>query len=163
DALIGLVAVAQHYVLEWADWLEELRRAGRAFVFEHNDAGSGTRLWCAAEHIEVARLLYPNATLPVLAIPEAAILHADHREEARGGLREVLARLEGFEAPASAWEANLLRARMHEYHASWLDELCLAGEAAWARLTPRRATVDEEGRPRPRLAGSAATRATPMT
>jgi ATP-dependent helicase Lhr and Lhr-like helicase len=28
-----------------------------------------------------------------------------------------------------------------EYRSSWLDELCLAGEVAWARLTPRKATL----------------------
>ena len=84
----------------------------------------------------------------------------NQRAEGRSGLREVLSRLEGFEAPASAWEHDLLRSRMHEYHQSWLDELCLAGDAAWARLTPRR-VVAEEGVPR--IAGSAATRATPVT
>ncbi len=84
--------------------------------------------------------------------------HLDPRAhaEGRGGLRAVIARLAGFEAPASVWESDLLRGRMAEYHASWLDELCLAGEAAWARLTPRR--VEVEGR-----LGSAATRATPVT
>ncbi len=88
-------------------------------------------------------------------------LSPKHRAEGRGGLREVLARLEGFEAPASAWESDLLRARMAEYHASWLDELCLAGEAAWARLTPRRAPTEEGATGI--TAGTAATRATPVT
>ena len=44
---------------------------------------------------------------------------------------------------------------MPDYRSSWLDELCLAGEVAWVRLTPRRAAVN--GRT------SAATRATPVT
>ncbi|MDA1001952.1 MAG: DEAD/DEAH box helicase [Chloroflexi bacterium] len=76
----------------------------------------------------------------------------------RGGLREVLARLQGYEAPASAWESELIAARVRDYQAGWLDELCLAGEVAWARLTPRRASG--EGAPR---GGTAATRATPVT
>lgn len=84
--------------------------------------------------------------------------HLDPRShlEGRGGLRLAIERLAGFEAPASAWESDLLRSRLVEYHASWLDELCLGGEVAWARLTMRRA--DHEGR-----LGSAATRATPVT
>ena len=94
--------------------------------------------------------------------------HVDprHHAEGRGGLRALLHRLQGFEAPASAWEPELLRSRMAEYHASWLDELCLAGEAAWARLTPRRGrngngdAVAEETR---LGSTSAATRATPVT
>ena len=84
--------------------------------------------------------------------------HLDPRAplEGRGGLRQAIERLAGFEAPASAWESDLLRGRMAEYHASWLDELCLGGEVAWARLTMRRGS--DEGR-----LGSAATRATPVT
>lgn len=79
--------------------------------------------------------------------------------EGRGGLRQVIERLAGFEAPASAWETELLRGRMAVYQPSWLDELCLAGEATWARLTPKKVAGEPEVA---RLAGSA-TRATPIT
>ena len=44
--------------------------------------------------------------------------------------------LEGFEAPAEAWETEILPARLKGYEPSWLDALCLAGRSAWARLTP---------------------------
>src|SRR6185437_9193649 len=44
--------------------------------------------------------------------------------------------LEGFEAPAKAWETEILPARIKVYQASWLDAQCLAGRTAWARLTP---------------------------
>jgi ATP-dependent Lhr-like helicase len=54
------------------------------------------------------------------------------------GVRQAIARLEGFEAPAGAWERELLASRLSDYRSSWLDELCLAGEVAWARLTPRK-------------------------
>ena len=52
------------------------------------------------------------------------------------GLAEVLAQLQGFEAAAPAWESELLPARIEAYQPAWLDQLCLAGEFAWARLTP---------------------------
>jgi ATP-dependent Lhr-like helicase len=48
----------------------------------------------------------------------------------------ALAALEGFEAPAKAWETEILPARLKGYEPSWLDALCLAGRSAWARLTP---------------------------
>ena len=87
----------------------------------------------------------------------------DTQVEGRGGLRSLLPRLAGFEAPASAWEEQLLRARMKYYEPSWLDELCLAGEAAWTRLTPRRAApLGENGEP-VSTGTAAATRATPVT
>ena len=56
----------------------------------------------------------------------------------RGGVRQAVAQLQGFEAPAASWERELLAARIHDYGPVWLDELCLAGEVAWARLAPPR-------------------------
>ncbi|HJW45926.1 MAG TPA: ATP-dependent DNA helicase, partial [Lysobacter sp.] len=55
-------------------------------------------------------------------------------------LAGVLAQLEGFEAPAAAWEGELLPARVSDYSISWLDDLCTAGRIAWTRL--RGATSD---------------------
>jgi ATP-dependent Lhr-like helicase len=60
----------------------------------------------------------------------------------RHGLVEVLAQLAGFEAPAGAWERDLLPARLAEYDPGWLDELMLSGEAAWGRLVPPRGEED---------------------
>ena len=57
-------------------------------------------------------------------------------------LAGVLAQLEGFEAPAGAWEADLLPARVSDYSLSWLDDLCTAGRIAWARLRGATATAD---------------------
>ncbi len=72
----------------------------------------------------------------------------------RAAVRRAVSRLEGFEAPAAAWESELLAARVEDYTPSWLDELCLNGEVAWSRLTPRRATSSST---------VAASRVTPMT
>jgi len=58
-----------------------------------------------------------------------------HRLSGIDGLRTVLATLDGYELPASAWERAVLPARVEQYDAAWLDTLCLAGEAGWARLT----------------------------
>ncbi len=48
-------------------------------------------------------------------------------------LAAVLAQLEGFEAPAEAWEGELLPARVSDYEPTWLDDLCLAGRVLWTR------------------------------
>jgi len=64
---------------------------------------------------------------------------ADTRLEGKSGVRQAVTLLEGFEAAAAAWEPEILSVRVNEYRVSWLDELCLGGEAAWARLTPRKA------------------------
>jgi ATP-dependent Lhr-like helicase len=59
------------------------------------------------------------------------------------GLREAVEQLQAFEAPASAWESDLLPARVAEYDPEWLDSLSLSGAVAWGRLTsPPAATLD---------------------
>jgi ATP-dependent Lhr-like helicase len=57
----------------------------------------------------------------------------DGRAEGPGSLDALLGQLEGFEAAASAWEGEILPARMKEYDPSWLDGLCLAGRWVWGR------------------------------
>jgi ATP-dependent Lhr-like helicase len=51
-------------------------------------------------------------------------------------LPAVIAQLEGFEAPASLWEAEVLPARVKDYASSWLDDLCTSGRTMWTRLRP---------------------------
>ena len=53
-----------------------------------------------------------------------------------------MAQLEGFEAPAGAWETEILPTRLAGYEPSWLDDRCLAGRIAWARLRPRNARTN---------------------
>ena len=79
----------------------------------------------------------------------------DARVSGPEALAGVLAQLEGFEAPAAAWEAELLPARVSDYSISWLDDLCTAGRVAWTRL--RGASAGSEGNGR-----TAPVRATPV-
>ena len=53
------------------------------------------------------------------------------------GLARILEQLQGFETAAGAWEREVLPARLHGYDPSWLDQLCLAGQIVWCRLSPR--------------------------
>ncbi|HTV90750.1 MAG TPA: DEAD/DEAH box helicase [Stellaceae bacterium] len=59
------------------------------------------------------------------------------RMEGPDALAAVLGQLEGFEAPAGAWETEILPARVAGYDPAWLDDHCLAGRIVWARLRPR--------------------------
>jgi ATP-dependent Lhr-like helicase len=70
---------------------------------------------------------------------------AGARVEGPDALAAVLAQLEGFEAPAAAWESEILPARVAGYEISWLDDLCLAGRIVWSRLRPRTSTGSEHG------------------
>jgi len=73
--------------------------------------------------------------------------------EAVGGL---VRQLEGFEAPAGAWETEILPARLVEYEPSWLDDHCLVGHVTWARLRPRNGGANGERKVAP-------VRSTPIT
>ncbi|HSI47532.1 MAG TPA: DEAD/DEAH box helicase [Ideonella sp.] len=59
-----------------------------------------------------------------------------HQVEGAEALPAMLAQLEGYEAPAGQWEAEILPARVRDYSSSWLDELCTAGRTTWTRLRP---------------------------
>jgi ATP-dependent Lhr-like helicase len=73
----------------------------------------------------------------------------DARVSGPEALAGVLAQLEGFEAPAAAWEAELLPARVSDYSISWLDDLCTAGRVTWARLRSAPADASGNGRVAP--------------
>jgi len=77
------------------------------------------------------------------------------RLEGKRGLLEAIAALQGFELSAVAWERDVLPSRVVNYNPQWLDELCLAGHVAWARLSLRK--------PNGASRGSQPQRATPIT
>ncbi|HKU87963.1 MAG TPA: DEAD/DEAH box helicase [Casimicrobiaceae bacterium] len=60
----------------------------------------------------------------------------DERRQGPDALDAIIGQLQGFEAPAAAWEAEILPLRLADYEFTWLDDLCLAGRAIWTRLTP---------------------------
>ena len=59
---------------------------------------------------------------------------------------EIVEQLAGFEAPAAAWEKEILPARLASYSPTQLDDACLAGRVAWARLTPINGKPKRNGR-----------------
>ncbi|MEO8459039.1 MAG: DEAD/DEAH box helicase [Dokdonella sp.] len=56
-------------------------------------------------------------------------------------LAGIIAQLEGFQAPAAAWETEILPTRVADYSISWLDDLCRSGRIVWMRLKSHARTV----------------------
>src|SRR5690606_23387473 len=54
-----------------------------------------------------------------------------------GGLLRAIGLLQGYEAPAMAWEEALLPARVADYRADLLEQQAWSGALVWGRLTPR--------------------------
>jgi len=84
----------------------------------------------------------------------------DHQMEGPQSLLALIEQLEGFEAPAAAWEGEIFPARLVEYDPAWLDALCLSGEVVWARLTPPARSASGENGEKTR--GFAPVRNTPI-
>jgi ATP-dependent Lhr-like helicase len=85
----------------------------------------------------------------------------ESRMQGSDALAAVLTQLEGFEAPAGAWETEIIPSRMAEYEPQWLDEHCRAGRVIWTRLAargPAHADADPE-----RGRGASPIRSTPIT
>ena len=59
------------------------------------------------------------------------------------GTLEVVRQLQGLEAPANAWEPQILARRIHRYDPEVLDRLCLMGSVGWGRLSPHPAMQRE--------------------
>lgn len=57
------------------------------------------------------------------------------RLEGRDALAETLSQLEGYQAAAIAWEAEILPTRIKDYSSIWLDELCRSGKIVWSRFS----------------------------
>ncbi len=53
------------------------------------------------------------------------------------GMVKAVELLQGYEAPAAAWEQHLFPARMRRYQPELLERACFGGEVAWGRLTRR--------------------------
>ncbi len=71
------------------------------------------------------------------------------RPEGPQALLAIIEQLEGFEAAAGAWEADILPSRMQDYDPEWLDALGLSGRALWARVTPPKVNNGKDGYPSP--------------
>ncbi len=81
--------------------------------------------------------------------------HLEEVDALRGstGLLKAVSLLQGYEAPASAWERFLLPARMKGYTGELLERACYGGEVAWGRLTVK----DARPVPGPRRGAQVAT------
>ncbi|MCC7412575.1 MAG: DEAD/DEAH box helicase [Gammaproteobacteria bacterium] len=71
------------------------------------------------------------------------------RVEGPQALAAVIEQLQGFAAPAAAWERDILPARVRDYAPARLDELCLSGRYLWSRADVPRAAQLRDRAPAP--------------
>jgi len=112
----------------------------------HFTADANTEEWCERRLLaRIHRYSMQARRKAVEAVTNAGFmrflfrwqhLHPQHRLQGAEALKAVLEQLEGFEAPAGAWERDILAVRLKTYESGWLDALCLSGRLLWARLAP---------------------------
>lgn len=143
SAALGRLLELDPGVIEGA--LAELE--GEGFVLRGTfTPGSTETEWCERGLLaRIHRYTLGRLRKEIEAVPAADFLRflqrwqhaaADTRMEGPEGLAVILDQLEGIEAGAAAWEADILPVRMEGYDPSWLDQLCLSGRITWSRRTP---------------------------
>jgi ATP-dependent Lhr-like helicase len=124
--------------------LTRLEATGR--ILRGRFSGAGEE-WCDRTLLaRIHRLTLEHLRQEIQPVPPAVFLrwllrwqHLAPGTQLSGerGLLEVLGQLQGFEAPASAWERQILARRLADYRPELLDRLCLSGAVGWARLSRR--------------------------
>jgi ATP-dependent helicase Lhr and Lhr-like helicase len=111
---------------------------GRFTPGSNSDEWCDRRLLARIHHYTVRRLraeIEPVAARDFLRfLFDWQRVSPDTRLEGPDAISAAVQLLEGFEAPAGAWETEILPARIIGYEPAWLDDMCLAGRVAWARL-----------------------------
>jgi ATP-dependent Lhr-like helicase len=132
------------------------------FALRGRFTGPGTEEWCERRLLArihrytVKRLraeIEPvNAREFLRFLCQWQCVQPDARRRGSDALAAVLSQLEGFEAPAGAWESELLCSRIADYEPQWLDEHCRSGRFIWMRLAPRSPLTGDDARPGARFA-----------
>jgi ATP-dependent helicase Lhr and Lhr-like helicase len=114
-------------------------------------AGPGEIEWCERRLLaRIHRLTLGSLRKQVASVTPAEFMrwllrwqHVAPSSQVLGerGTLEILQQMQGFEAPANAWERQILRRRIADYDPKVLDQLCLIGAAGWGRISPHPATL----------------------
>jgi ATP-dependent helicase Lhr and Lhr-like helicase len=147
-----LAALMEIPVAEINMALLKLENEGFAFRGLYSDAG--VEEWCERRLLaRIHRYTIKRLRSEIQPVSSADYMqflfvwhNLDQGNQAQGptGLEHALQKLEGFEAPAVAWESDILPARVAEYDHQWLDMLSVAGKISWGRFRPSPITKDKK-------------------
>jgi ATP-dependent helicase Lhr and Lhr-like helicase len=125
--------------------------AGGSILRGHFTSGDEVEEWCDRRLLaRVHRLTLGTLRSQVQPLTAAQFMRwllrwqhlaPDTQVLGEHGTLEVLKQLQGFEAPANAWERQILARRIANYDPRVLDQLCLTGAVGWGRLSPHPATL----------------------
>jgi ATP-dependent helicase Lhr and Lhr-like helicase len=129
--------------------------AGTILRGQFTDSSSGVTEWCDRRLLaRIHRLTLGSLRKQIQPVTAAQLMrwllrwqHLTPETKLLGerGTWEALQQLQGFEAPANAWEPQILTRRIANYDPKVLDHLCLTGAVGWGRVSPHPATLAENG------------------
>jgi ATP-dependent Lhr-like helicase len=130
-----------------------LEAAGSVLRGQFTDSSDGETEWCDRRLLaRIHRLTLGTLRKQIQPVNAAQFMrwllrwqHVTPATRLLGerGTLEALQQLQGFEAPANAWEQQILARRIANYDPNVLDRLCLTGAVGWGRLSPHPATLAE--------------------
>ncbi|MGC2292313.1 MAG: hypothetical protein WA450_10230, partial [Candidatus Acidiferrales bacterium] len=150
--------LAAHLGLTLSDVEKSLLRqeaAGTILRGQFTDSSHGATEWCDRRLLaRIHRLTLGSVRKQIQPVTAAQFMrwllrwqHLTPETKLPGerGTLEALQQLQGFEAPANAWEQQILARRIANYDPKVLDQLCLTGAVGWGRVSPHPATLAENG------------------
>ena len=150
--------------------LLRLEATGAILRGKFTDFAAGEIEWCERRLLaRIHRLTLGSLRKQIASVTPAEFMrwllrwqHVAPSSQVLGdrGTLEVLQQMQGFEAPANAWERQILRRRIADYDPKVLDQLCLTGAAGWGRVSPHPATLETAAIDRRRIVP---TRVAPIT
>jgi ATP-dependent Lhr-like helicase len=145
DALAQPFGLQAHDVLPALLALEQQGTAMRGNFTGATRDGEAVEEWCerrllARIHRYTLKRLRNEIEPATLADYQRFLFHwqglGGERRQGREALGAVLGELQGLALPAALWEREVLPARIADYGAPLLDQLCTAGEIVWWRPRP---------------------------
>ena len=139
-AVLGLPAA------EVEQTLLQIERTGAVLRGKFSDVAGLETEWCGRRLLaRIHRLTLGRLRREIAPVSAAQFMRWLFRWQhvARGtqlagdrGTLEALRQLQGYEAPANAWEHQILARRVMAYDPKNLDHLCLSGAVGWGRFSP---------------------------
>ncbi len=132
--------------------LLRLEASGAVLRGRFTDSASGETEWCDRRLLaRIHRLTLGTLRKQIASVTPAEFMrwllrwqHVAPSSQVLGerGTLEIVQQMQGFEAPANAWERQILARRIADYDPKVLDQLCLTGAAGWGRVSPHPATLE---------------------
>ncbi|MEX2235066.1 MAG: DEAD/DEAH box helicase [Cyclobacteriaceae bacterium] len=131
-----------------------LKLENEGFVFQGNFSGADSKEWCERRLLaRIHRYTIKKLRSEIEPVSSADFMRflftwhqlgKENQSQGVTALEHILQKLEGFEAPAIAWESDIFPARITDYNHQWLDMLSMAGKISWGRFRPSASIKDKE-------------------